>query len=86
VGARRNRLLQATGSAEGGDLVLWLNNCSHKEVSSAVEFPDLAIESVQLATAFEGDRVPLAASAGAVSVRLLPGETQALMLKLSDRT
>jgi Glycosyl hydrolases family 38 N-terminal domain len=80
------RLLQATESAGGCDLVLWLNNCSHEEISSAVEFPDLAIESVQLATAFEDDRAPLAASGGAVSVRLLPGETRALMLKLSDGT
>jgi hypothetical protein len=79
------RLLQATESAEGGDLLLWLNNCSHEEILSAVEFPDLAVESVLLATAFEGSHEPLAMSGGAVSVRLLPGETRSLVLKLSAR-
>jgi Glycosyl hydrolases family 38 N-terminal domain len=79
------RLLQATESAEGGDLLLWLNNCSHEEVESAVEFPDLGVVRVLLATAFEGSREPLTMSGGAVSVRLRPGETRSLVLQLSAR-
>ena len=79
------RLLQVTESAEDGDLLLWLNNCSHEEILSAVEFPDLAVESVQLATAFEDRRATVTMSGGAVSVRLLPGETRGLVLKLAAR-
>jgi thiazole synthase ThiGH ThiG subunit len=50
-----------------------------------VEFPDLGVDSVLLATAFEGSHEPLAMSGGAVSVRLRPGETRNLVLKLSAR-
>ena len=74
------RLVQATASHGGGELLLWLDNLAGGEVVTGVEFPDMAVTGARLGTVFEDDQVEVPVVAGSVRVRLKAGETKALAL------
>jgi hypothetical protein len=72
------RLVQATPSRDGRELLLWLNNMADEEVATTVRFPDLVVTTASSATVFEEDRTDLVVRDGSAVVRLKPGETRAL--------
>ena len=74
------RLVQATPSRDGRELLLWLNNMAEEEVTTTVRFPDLAVATASSATVFEDGRADLVVRDGSTVVRLKPGETRALAL------
>jgi hypothetical protein len=75
------RLLQATASADGEQLALWLNNLAAEEVSAEVAFPGLEVRSATVGTVFEEQIVEVPLRRGRAIVGLKPGETRALMLR-----
>ena len=74
------RLVQATPSRDGRELLLWLNNMAEEEVATTVRFPDLTVATASSATVFEDGRADLVVRDGSTVVRLKPGETRALAL------
>ena len=76
------RLVQATASDREGDLLLWLNNQGADEVTTAVEFPDIAVRAARVGNVFEGGQDAVPVADGSVRISLKPGETKALALDL----
>jgi len=74
-------LVQATSSADGEQLVFWLNNLGTEEVAAEVEFPGLEVRSAALGTVFEEKLVEVPLRGGRAVVSIKPGETRALMLR-----
>jgi hypothetical protein len=74
-------LLQATASADGEQLVLWLNNLGAEEVATGVEFPGLEVRSATIGTVFEEQLAEVPVKGGRAVVSMKPGETRALMLR-----
>ena len=72
------RLVQATPSRDGQELLLWLNNMAEEEVTTKVRFPDLVVATAASATVFEDGRADLVVQDGSTVVRLKAGETRAL--------
>jgi hypothetical protein len=75
-------LVQATVSANGDDLLLWLNNLADGDVTTRVEFPGLSVRAAKLETVFEEGQVTLPVQARSVMVNLRAGETRALAVQL----
>ncbi len=72
------RLVQATPSRDGRELVLWLNNLAEEVVTTTVRFPQFMVSTARLATVFEEGGADVVVRDGAVVVGLQPGETRAL--------
>lgn len=75
------RLVQASASANGKHLVLWLNNLAFKEVTAEVAFPSIQVRSANVGTVFEEGLVEVPLRDGHAVVRLKPGETKVLVLE-----
>jgi hypothetical protein len=80
------RLVQATASEREGDLLLWLNNQSTAEVTTGIEFPDIAVRAARVGNVFEGSQAAVPVVDGSVHISLEPGETRALTLELARKT
>jgi hypothetical protein len=72
------RLVQATPSRDGRELLLWLNNMAEEEVATTVRFPDLVVTTASSTTVFEDGRTDLVVQDNSTVVRLKAGETRAL--------
>ena len=76
------RLVQATGTKDGGGLLLWLNNLADDELTANVEFSDLSVKTAKLGTVFEAGQADAPVVDGKVAVTLKAGETRGLALEL----
>ncbi|HUB69845.1 MAG TPA: hypothetical protein VL984_05445, partial [Acidimicrobiales bacterium] len=74
------RLVQATPSRDGRQLLLWLNNQADAEVSARVHCPDLEFATARAGTVFEDAQTELPVEGRAVTVTFKAGETRALAL------
>lgn len=79
------RLVQAGASKDGQALLLWLGNLAPDEVTTRVDFPDLAVERARLGTVFEEAQVERPVRDRSVTVSLRGGETKALCLELGPK-
>lgn len=76
------RLLQATASADCGQLAVWLNNLAAGEVSTGVGFPEVGVRSATVGTVLGEQLAEVPFRNRRAVVNLKPGETRVLTLQL----